>query len=1367
MARSALVIGIARYSSNFRNLEKAISDAGAIAEILEQHGFYSIEPLPRKLTTGNENRYELDRDPKKEVKYSDLIAKIKIFLEQANGKDALIYFAGHGFVVADAAEDEIGYLAASDAGKDGQNALSFDIFTKLIAKSELKTLVVMLDCCHAGNLLARQYQAMQKVFIEKNYYLIAACRGSERSREGEEHGIFTAAVLKVLRRRVDLGEDVDMDRLFSEVSEQLKQSGQEVIRTAMGGSISLIHRSIASVTPIVEETCPYVGLEAFDEKTAKWFFGRDKFFSLLLQKINDSPFVFVVGVSGSGKSSLVKAKLIPEMKLRGYRVVIMKPWTYPTQHLKDALTSDLDGTGTNISEIEERIDQEGLIATISNFSSQKILLVIDQFEEVFTVCPNEDERRKFIQLLVDVAQQPNSALMIVATMRVDFLAECTYANLGDIINKQMVCISEMNNDGLKEAIERPAKIQGYKLSEGLLDAILQDIHEERNCLPLLEFALQELWGKRDCQRHLLTLEKYNEMGRLKGALNLHADKLYDLQKEAGQQWMQRIMLKLLRTGKDAKDTRQRAQRETILDLAGDDENARKLIDGVLKSLEGKSGRLLVAGEENGIAMVDLAHEALMDGWERFAEWRLENRDLRRLADRVEDCYQEWENKNKGDNYLLPNGLTMEAIEKWENIKPLISESARNYYNLSKNRDTKDKQKKVETTLREQAMKVMKDLTFYQQNAKIQAIMAEEESQENLHSEIKINAQLTAIQLVSESQEELDKVLVPLQENLQCAMKVPLRNIFQGHKGNISSVAFSSDGKTIVSGSSDWTLRLWDLQGNQINEFKHGDNVKVWSVAFSPDDKTIVSGSSDKTIRLWDVASGEQLHVFHHNDQVWSVAFSPDGKTIVSGSSDKTIRLWDIADGEQLHVFHHDDKIWSIAFSPDGKTIVSGSSDKTIRLWDVADDNQIMKFLHDDTIWSVAFSPDGKTIVSGSSDKTIRLWDVANGNQIMKFQHDDTVLSVAFSPDGKTIVSGSSDQTVRLWNLQGEQIGLPFRGHTSLVRSVAFSPDGRVFISGSDDKTLRLRDIVGDQIGQPFREHEFSVHSVAFSPDGNTIVSGSDDKTVRLWDLQGRQIMALKHEDRVSSVAFSPDGNTIVCGSFDSTLRLWDLQGNQIGQIFQGHGDRVWSVAFSPDGNTIISGSYDRTLRLWDLQGNQIGDSFHGHEDRVWSVAFSPDGNTIVSGSSDQTLRLWDLQGNQIGDSFHGHEDRVWSVAFSPDGSTIVSGSSDRTLRLWDLQGNQIGDSFHGHKSSVQSVAFSPDGNTVVSGSSDRTLRLWDLQGNQIGGPFHGHEFSVCSVAFSSDQKTIVSGSDDTTLRLWHGGWQAWLEVCRNRLQYIP
>ena len=667
MARSSLVIGIARYN-NFRNLEKVVNDAGAIAEILEHHGHYAIEPLPRKLTDGDENRFELDQDPKKEVKSKDLIAKIKTFLsEQAKGKDALIYFAGHGFVQPDDAGDNIGYFAAADAGKDGQNGLSFDIFTKLVAKSELNSLVVLIDCCNAGNLLDRtQYQAMQQVFNQKNYYLMAACRGDEKAREGAEHGIFTAAVLAVLQTKIKAGEAVDADSLFSQVSQRLKQSGQEVVRSAMGGAITLIEKTRANLTPVVKETCPYVGLNAFDDKTAHWFFGRDKALGNLHQKLNKSSFVFVVGVSGSGKSSLVRAKLIPEYSNeKGYQVFVIKPRRNPLEQLKSVFTSDLNEADLDVIEaIEQLIDRGDLLSAVKELTQKPVLLVIDQFEEVFTLCSQKQEQGKFLKMLALVAEQSTADLVVVATMRADFMGECSDTNLDKIINEQMVWLSPMTKAEFTEAIVKPALTQRYELGEGLLEGILSDIEAEPNCLPLLEFALQKLWDHRDQQHRKLTADAYYRiLKKIRGALNLHAETLYQGRSEAKQKWIRRLLLQLVRTGQDVKDTRQPTERQTLLAL-GKNAQEKKEIEIVLRALEGETGRLLTAYDENGIAMVDMAHEALMDGWERFQDWRLEHRQLRLLAGRIKDDHKQWLQvpEPDKDSFLLAQGVVI-LVEK--------------------------------------------------------------------------------------------------------------------------------------------------------------------------------------------------------------------------------------------------------------------------------------------------------------------------------------------------------------------------------------------------------------------------------------------------------------------------------------------------------------------------------------------------------------------------------------------------------------------------------------------------------------------------------------------------------------------------------
>jgi len=589
----------------------------------------------------------------------------------------------------------------------------------------------------------------------------------------------------------------------------------------------------------------------------------------------------------------------------------------------------------------------------------------------------------------------------------------------------------------------------------------------------------------------------------------------------------------------------------------------------------------------------------------------------------------------------------------------------------------------------------------------------------------------------------------------------------GHGNSVISVTFSPDGRYILSGSSDNTLRIWDaVSGQTIGPPFHGHTSSVLSVAFSPDGKRMVSGSRDNTLRLWDritgKAIGKPLH--GHNSWVNSVVFSPDGKYILSGSLDNTLRLWDAITGRPIGSPLRGHKSWVLSanFSPDGKRIASGSRDKTVLLWDAATGSPIGPPLegHTNNVLSVAFSRDGKHIVTGSADNTIRLWDAISGNPIgAPFQgHSNSVWSAAFSPDGKRVVSGSEDKSIRIWDVAtGRLIGHPLQGHTNPVLSVAFSPDGRRIASGSDDNTIRLWDAeTAKPMGPPLRNHSNPVLSVAFNQAGMLIVSGSEDKSLRIWDANNGRLIGSPlrgHKAKVLSVAFSPDGKRIVSGSEDKSLRIWDLNtGRTIGYPFQGHTGSVNSVAYSPDGKRIVSGSEDKSLRIWDPNtGRTIGSPLQGHKGGVLSVAFSPNGKLILSGSRDNSLRLWDSDNQKpIGQPFRVHTNPVRSVTFSPDGKRMLSGSSDNSLRLWDTTTRRpVGPPLQGHTSPVRSVAFSPDGKQIVSGSMDNTLRLWDAAtGKPIGSPLQGHTASVHSVAFSPDGRRIVSGSADNTLRLW-------------------
>src|SRR5579884_953720 len=595
---------------------------------------------------------------------------------------------------------------------------------------------------------------------------------------------------------------------------------------------------------------------------------------------------------------------------------------------------------------------------------------------------------------------------------------------------------------------------------------------------------------------------------------------------------------------------------------------------------------------------------------------------------------------------------------------------------------------------------------------------------------------------------------------------------QGHTEGIHAVAFFPDGKTLVTGSMDGSLRFWNLVSKQATTLRTSHKSGIYCLALSPDGKILATGSKDSTVKLWDVPTHREIATLpEFSGWVFSVAFSPDGKLLATGSWDGAVQIWSLSPLKQLWSHRgYSREVDVVTFSPDGKTLAFGCFDGTVKLLNVATHQEIatlkghtiVKLLSADAVEiatlrghryevdALRFSPDGKTLASGSQDSTVKLWSLNTFQEVGTLRgHRSSIYSIVYSPDGKILATGSEDTTVRLWNPATQQELATFKGHTGSVVSVAFSPDGKRLASGSWDGTMKLWR-VGESGTVTLKGHAQPVTSVALSPDGKLLATGSQDHTVRLWStVTGREVGVLNgHQDFVNAVAFAPDGKILATGSHDNTIKLWSVAARREIATLSGHSAWVYSVAFAPDGKRLASGSWDGVLKLWNVATRRQTASLKGHSGPVNAVAFSPDGTVLATVSSDGTVKLWSLATKRVLATLTGHNREATCVAFSHDGRLLATGSGDGTVQLWTLAARPISFRFIAHAGGVFAVAISPDGKTLATGGRDSVVKLWSTAVKQEVALLRGHSRAVHCLVFSADGRTLATGSDDATAKLW-------------------
>ncbi len=1172
----------------------------------------------------------------------------------------------------------------------------------------------------------------------------------------------------------------------------------------------------------VDLSNPYKGLRAFQEADAGDFFGREKFINRLIERLkkNDQSarFISVIGPSGSGKSSVVKAGLIPRLRRdtipnsSDWFYVEMTPGDEPLEALETALLRVAVNPPENLRE-QLRTDENGLTRVVNRIlpgHTSPLVLVIDQFEEAFTQAENEDERAHFLKIILNALGDASSRLRVITTLRADFYDRpLLYPEFGELMRESTEVILPLNRDELEKAIIEPAEKAGLGLEVGLVTAIVADVEKEPGSLPLLQYALTELFERRDGR--WLTLQAYKDIGGVSGALARRADELYAMLDKNGKRAAQQMFLRLVTITEGAEDTRRRAQQSELLALQGDEKTMQDIID-----LFGKF-RLLTFDRDQTTRSptIEVAHEALIRQWQLLRGWLQDNRENLLIQRRLTTAAEEWFNSGKDDSYLA-SGTRLDQFEIWSKETELaLTGDEFTYLDASlaervQRRAAEEARKAKEAALERRSRNFLRALavvlaiatigalglsafafnqsqvadqnastaTVAQGEALIQADNAATAAAVAIANENEAHslAFSSGAQLALDNNNTDLAILLALQANeigtpnvqtqrtlAEAAYAPGTRRVFSGHTDRVTSVAYSPDGKTAISGARDNSAILWDIATGQILYRLEGHTDWVWSVAFSPDGKTALTASQDKTLILWDLGTGKAIRTFEgHTDAVRSVAFSSNGTQALSGSADSTLILWDVATGEAIRIFQNNSPIYTVAFSKSGFTAISGGKDGVVTLWNVQSGDALIRFGADGTghtseVWSIAYTADEQGIISASDDSTLILWSFESPQPVRRFVgHSSRVTSVTLSPDGKTMASGSEDNFIITWDIATGTILHRFIGHTSLVYAVAYSPDGLHLLSGAWDNTLRLWDLENGAQVQNYQAHTAPVLGVAYSPDGKSAISASADNSLIVWNLQtGSQLHHLEgHTAEVNAVAFSPDGKSAISASTDTSLILWNLETGEMIRRFggagsnEGHSDAVWAVAFSPDGKNVVSGSRDNTLIIWDVAtGKQLNRLF-GHTFHITGVDYSPDGTQIISCGFDNVLILWDAATGKEIRRFEGHTDWIQSVTFSPDGKQVLSGSADNSLILWDVASGKRIRQYEGHTAQVFSVAFSPDGKYAVSGSADSTIIVWDVESGAELRHFTGHIDEVKSVAFSPDGLSILSGSGDTTMRLW-------------------
>lgn len=1435
----AVVIGINDYRNGIARLTTPTHDAERLATVLQTDHHYTVH-----LLTAGVTRQRL----------ADLF-QTQLPTELGAEDRLLVYFAGHG-IALDGDDGPTGYLIPQDGAADDRT--SFLAMTELQSWLNALTcrhLLLILDCCFAGafrwastrNLTlvpevihqerydrfiqSPAWQVLTSAAYDQTaldllagdikrglapntenchspfaYALFQALAGaSDLAPQGRGDGVITATELYLyLRDTVEVRADQEANHQQTPGLWPLKKHRKgEFIFLAPGHELNL-----PPAPDLTEQTNPYRGLKPYEQRHAKLFFGRDQQIADLAAVVTAQPLTVVLGASGTGKSSLVKAGLLPALqgtvtaaREPEWRLLEpMRPGDAPLRTLEHLLSTAIGPRALSTTPVTGAPALPPLNLLTQWFAahpSQRLLLVVDQFEELITQSREEAERRQFQQLLATALAAHPQQLRIVLTLRSDFEPQFTDSPLIAYWQPGRYIVSPLTQADLRAVIEGPAAASVlYFEPPELVDKLIDEVIQTPGALPLLSFTLSEMYMiyvKSASANRALTQAHYEALGGVIGSLRIRATQEYmALPDDAHRATMRRLMLRMISV--EGGELARRRVPLFELEYPTTAENAQ--VTAVIHRLV--EARLLVRDsgdlDEDGAAdsYVEPAHDALVRAWDQLLGWQREAAVYLPLQRRLTQAARAWKNANNTDKAgLLWNNdpglpqVTPKILRQVDTLDGLLEPVQALWPDLQA-AALPDWLNAVETTFIQQsvrrrailrrrvvsiALAVMLALSVTAIVALVQRRNALEQRNNFASTALAANAQLAiqngdydlAIALALQANQIDDPP--PLAQNaLAAAAYVPGTALsYKEHTRDVTGVALSPSGRYAVSASLDRSAVIWDLQTQTVtHRLAASQIVSVTAIVYSPTREHVLLGLGNGELVVWDVVSGALLQRLQGaKAAITALAYDATGQQALVGDQAGSLTLWDVDKGTQLlTLVGHEVAIRAVAISAAGDTALAGDDEAQLFLWDLTTGERRQTFTgHSASIGLVAYGPLPGYIISGSQDRYVAAWKIATGKAEGGFQvdeHTQGIGSLAVAPDRTTMASGGWDGSILLWgNPARGGLIRTFVGHRAPVISLAYSQDGHHLLSGSKDGVVRFWDISGPaQVRRLKLEPILTGHAIdpvrtiAVDAERRRALSGSINNAI-LWNLEtAEEIMRFPASTQwLSSVALSPDGQTALIGA-EGELHQWNLATNTEGAPLVGHTRQVVTVVYSADSQTAWSAAKDGVIMAWDVGQGQPQWSCKLAAPGIWSIAISPDGTLALTGAEDASVVLWELPTCKELRRLVGHQDAVYWVTLSPDQTTALTGSADRSIMLWELATGQPIRRFASHTLPVHTVAYSPDGQTILSGSEDKTVRLWDVKTGAELFRFEGHPTTVQTVLYLPTANHLLSRAKDGSLIEW-------------------